>query len=123
MELFTKDASTSPNYSSNDLFKVERFPVAGEVRINEQTISCYLTNLDEESCFLMLKNQEDMNIIKLGNNVMLQITYENVTFQTLASCVSKYSNGFGFKFDYDEKNQRSLSGLYKVCLERGFYNF
>jgi hypothetical protein len=43
-------------------------------------------------------------------------------FSSSVKSVAQYENGMGFEFKLNKNNPRSLSGLYNVCLERGFFS-
>jgi len=117
-ELFLDQAATTPQYSKYDCEKESRFPICGQLILEENVIPFKLTNIDERGCFVLLSNNQDFKL-NFGEVVKIEVLFENVTFQSVATYLSKYENGYGFSFEKDHKNRRSLSGLYQVCLDRG----
>jgi hypothetical protein len=117
-ELFLDQAATTPRFSKHDCEKKSRFPISGKVILEGDAIPFQLTNIDEKGCFVLLSNKDEFKV-KFGEKVKIEVNFENVVFQSSAMYLSKYENGFGFSFESDHKNRRSLSGLYQVCLDRG----
>lgn len=117
-ELFVLKAANNPMFSDLDLEKKSRFNIVGyfEKVDGEKIASFLLTNIDEESCFVLL---EDEKIQLTEKNVRMIINYENVQFESLVEVVSSTKDGIGFSFLESKKDLRSLSGLYKICRQRG----
>jgi hypothetical protein len=117
-ELYVLKAAHNPNYSSIDLEKQSRFNISGYMADkNDNKIESFLlTNIDEESCFVIL---DGLLPTKTEKQVKVVIDYENVRFESIAEPVSSYGNGLGFIYKNDKQNLRSLSGLYKICRQRG----
>ncbi len=118
-------ACFNPKFTSNDLEKESRFKIEALVNDsdkNEKTnksYRVYITNIDEESCFIYLKDIPDF---KLGSRKWLYLDahYEGVHFHQRARVVSLYDQGVGLVFDKPSEGRASWSKLYKVCLQRGY---
>lgn len=117
-ELFVLKAANNPMYSDLDLEKNSRFNIRGHFeKSNGEMIATFLlTNIDEESCFVLLDSVEPNFQEK---EVRIIINYENVQFTSMAEVVSSTKDGIGFSFLEPKKDLRSLSGLYKICRQRG----
>lgn len=119
-DLFVNSAIHLPRFSKNDLEKETRYSIKGRiVNANSDFSNCLLTNIDEEGCFVML--QDDHLIPFLNGNYRLEVELDSVLFQSEVKVVSIYDKGLGLQFLISGKNElRSLSGLYQICLQRGF---
>jgi hypothetical protein len=120
-ELFLESAGNTPNYQTNDLEIESRFTICGHLKNqNQDNVEFKLTNIDKRSCFVLFADRETK--INIGDKYTMTINYENVVFESEIECISLYGFGAGFTFLKEENNLRDLSGLYKVCLDRGLYN-
>lgn len=117
-ELYVLKAAHNPNFSEIDLEKESRFNITGHIENleNEKLGSFVLTNIDHESCFVLMEG-ESTSIIE--NSLRLVIDYENVRFTSRVELISKNNDGLGFAFLESDNGLRSLSGLCKICLQRG----
>lgn len=117
-ELFVLKASNNPLFSVYDLEKKSRFKITGyfENMNGERITSFLLTNIDDESCFVLL---DDENVNIQEKKLRIVINYENVKFTSMVEIVSSNEGGLGLTFLDTKKDLRSLSGLYKICLQRG----
>lgn len=119
-ELFTQAAYNNSNFTLNDLELKTRFPIEGKIVLNDGTENkIFLTNIDEEGCFVVSMNDEIQTTLEIECQII--IPYEGVEFKSIGKCVSRYGNGAGFRLINNDNNLRSLSGLYQVCLERGLF--
>lgn len=117
-------ASFNPHFSKYDLEKDSRFKLEGKITsINDEVnaIKGCITNLDNESCFLILSENSDFEI-NTQKKYRLEISYEGVTFVQNAKLVATYDRGIGLVFEEDKNNRVSWSELHKVCLERGLFS-
>lgn len=118
-EIYLGLAAHNPRFASNDLEMTARFPIKGFLtRKNKEIYACRLTNIDEESGFILLEDEEKIHFL-LGEDCHLQFEYENNKFQSEIKLCALFSRGLGFNVLEGNKSQRSLAGLSKVCLERG----
>jgi hypothetical protein len=120
-ELEVALASFNPLFSSHDLEKESRFKLLGKVGLSEVeagAVDVCITNIDEESCFLLLPKDHHLEI-NSSKKYFLISHYEGVCFTQQARLVSSYDRGLGFILEDFTDAQRSWSELYKVCLERG----
>lgn len=117
-ELFLDQAATTPNFSTSDCEKESRFPIVGSLIKDGQAYKFNLTNIDEAGCFIYADKNDQLKL-SFGEKILIEVEYENVLFKSIGTCLSIYDRGFGFSFERDVKNRRSLSGLYQVCLDRG----
>jgi hypothetical protein len=122
-ELEVELACFNPKYTRYDLVKEDRFPLkALIVTDNEEAkkFSVHLTNIDDQSCFVLLEPHEKEEV-SVKNNYQLLLNFDGVEFTTKASIVSRYDRGYGFMFEKrkSELGRPSWSDLYYVCLERG----
>lgn len=115
-------ASFNPKFSSRDLEKESRFTklkaTIGLDAKGEDAVEALVTNIDGESCFLLLSEGA---ILELNHSKLyfLESSFEGVRFSHRARLVSSYDRGIGLVFDVSDKTRVSWSELYKVCLERG----
>ncbi len=120
-ELEVSLASFNPRFSSLDLEKESRFVLKARI-INEsdetKSIDTVVTNLDEESCFLLLPTVDGVDL-NLKKHYLLESIYEGVSFKQKARLVSSYDRGIGLMLSHGLENRFSWTELYKVCLERG----
>lgn len=120
LEAFVKSAANVPNYSTFDIKCDGRFKIQGrlDLKNGKEHLDCFLTNLDNQSCFIMPKEKQK---IKMGKRYSVSFILEDVEFTSEVLAVSTYGeDGLGFVFNED-KDLRSLSGLYKVCLDRSIF--
>jgi hypothetical protein len=119
LETFVKSAANVPNYSLHDIIINDRFKIKGHLfqKTKKTTLECLLTNLDSSSCFVLAEFEEK---IKLGEQYLISFELEDVVFTSEALAISAYDKGVGFSFERD-KDLRSMSGLYKVCLDRSIF--
>lgn len=118
-ELEVSLACFNPKFSRLDLEKEARFPLKGKISDNENgqnSIEVHISNIDEQSCYLLLPNGVDM---PSGSEFYLESVYEDVHFRHKARLVSKYDRGVGLMFLKTSNTRATWSELYKVCLERG----
>lgn len=116
-------ACFNPNFSKLDLEKESRFKIEGKIssaETGENSIEVHVTNIDEESCFLLLPKDHLFDYAK--TEYYLESNYEGVHFKHKASLVSKYDRGIGLIFKKTPNTRATWSDLYKVCLERGLVN-
>lgn len=121
-ELEVGQASFNPNFTSNDLVKEARFKLGGVIRLDgdqESAVPVHVTNIDQESCFLLLPEGVNINLDPAAI-YSLESNFEGVRFQNQARLVSSYDRGIGLIFSKPTDARVSWSELYKVCLERGF---
>lgn len=115
-------ASFNPKFSSHDLEKESRFiklkATIGLDAKGEDAVEALVTNIDGESCFLLLS---EGSILELTPSKLyfLESSFEGVRFSHRARLVSSHDRGIGLVFDVSDKTRVSWSELYKVCLERG----
>lgn len=114
-------ASFNPLFSQYDLEKESRFKLMAKISSSENgedSLKAHITNIDEESCFLLLPKEIifDLNPSK---KYFLESYYEGVRFRCSARLVSSYDRGIGLLFEDFPDARVSWSELYKVCLERG----
>jgi hypothetical protein len=119
-ELFVKQASNNPSFSENDLEKKSRFNIDGKAEGVNISFNFLLTNLDEQSGFLMITDSIEIKNIK-PTTYHLTINYDGVPFSAPIEIVSSYDFGLGFIYKKEVNNLRSLSGFYKICLQRGIF--
>jgi hypothetical protein len=120
-ELEVELASFNPKFSSQDLEKETRFKLTALISTNqneENSVAVHVTNIDEESCFLLLPKENTLEI-NPSKKYFLDSYYEGVHFKHEARLVSSYDRGIGLVFDRFPDARVSWSELYKVCLERG----
>ena len=120
-ELEVDLACFNPLYSEHDLEKETRFKLQGTIREegeSGESFPVFITNIDEESCFLLLENQTSF-VLNIKRKYSLESVYEGVRFSHTARLVSSYDRGVGLIFEHFEDRRVSWSELYKVCLERG----
>ncbi len=121
-ELEVAMASFNPKFSAQDLEKEPRFKLQGRIGLSESeedSIKVHITNIDEESCFLLLPKNCKFDFLA-SRKYYLTSHYEGVYFTHQARLVSSYDRGVGFVFENNSDLRLSWSELYKVCLERGF---
>jgi hypothetical protein len=116
-------ACFNPNFSKLDLEKESRFKISGLISTgenNENQVNVQITNIDEESCFLLLP--QDHSFDYTNKEYFLESNYEGVHFKQKGRLVSKYDRGIGLVFTKPANTRATWSDLYKVCLERGIVN-
>lgn len=121
-ELEVALASFNPLFSAQDLEKESRFKLQALVSLSENSeelLEVRITNIDEESCFLLLPENAQLKMKPFGRYYLTSY-YEGVCFTHQARLVSSYDRGLGFSFENYKDIRLSWSELYKVCLERGF---
>lgn len=128
-ELEVSKACFNPLFSKYDLEKESRFKLLAvlEDEQTHQKQNVLITNIDEDSCFLLLlktKGQSEIFEIDQVKTYLLKIDYEGVQFNHRANLVSSYDAGIGMIFVREKwkENRLDWSDLYKVCLERGMFN-
>jgi hypothetical protein len=120
-EVFVLSASYNPKFEQIDLEKDVRFDIFGSLLTleNELVAEVCLTNIDDNTCFAMISNEALMTP-NFKVIYLLKFSYMGTSFKSKVKIVSKYDRGLGFTFEnLKKKDLRSLSGLYKVCLQRG----
>ena len=125
-ELEIAKASYNPHFSQIDLEKESRFHLAGKIENlgNGEVVEALITNIDENSCFVLLQSNDQVTKLDPSARYHLVAEYEGVTFVHKAVLVSLYDRGVGLEFEREKSKYPSLnwSDLYKVCLERGLFN-
>jgi hypothetical protein len=113
-------AAFNPNFTRFDLEKESRFKLSGKIELTSlnQSVDVFITNLDEESCFLLLPHRNDITL-STSQTYTLVALYEGVLFKHNARLVSSYDRGIGLVFERSPNIRLTWSELYKVCLERG----
>lgn len=114
-------ASFNPHFSAYDLEKESRFKLSAMISTDaegEDSLPVFITNLDQESCFLLMPPNSTL-VIDPAKLYFLESNYEGVRFRNSARLVSSYDRGIGLVFDVPIDTRVSWSELYKVCLERG----
>lgn len=114
-------ASFNPKFSTHDLEKDSRFKLRASIYASEGEdgrIESLITNIDEESCFLLLPQAMNLGL-NSSKKYVLESIYEGVHFRHNARLVSCYDRGIGLVFEDSPDARVSWSELYKVCLERG----
>ncbi len=117
-------ACFNPLFTRNDLEKSNRFSLEGRILDSNQNVleEVTVSNIDENSCFVILKNHSSATTLK-GREFVLVSILEGVEFRSQARLTTVYDLGFGFELLFDKNNTKpEWSELYKVCLERGLYN-
>ncbi len=120
-ELEVELAAFNPLFSKYDLEKESRFNLKASIGLNENGEDAqpvHITNIDEESCFLLLPEQHSIELDP-AKKYFLDSNYEGVRFRHQALLVSSYDRGIGLVFERSPDARVSWSELYKVCLERG----
>jgi len=113
-------ACFNPFFTKHDLEKETRFKITGKISNSEsgsEAIDVHITNIDEQSCFLLLPKEHSLNLA--AKDYYLESIYEGVHFKNKAFLVSKYDRGVGLMFTKGLHTRANWSELYKVCLERG----
>jgi len=113
-------ACFNPLFTKHDLEKESRFKIMGKISESEndsKSIEVHITNIDEQSCFLLLPKEHSLNLS--AREYYLESIYEGVHFKNKAFLVSKYDRGVGLMFLKGSHTRANWSELYKVCLERG----
>ncbi len=114
-------ASFNPLFSEHDLEKEARFELQAQIsssETGEDAVEVHITNLDEESCFLLLPKENTFEF-NPGKKYYLDSYYEGIHFRHEARLVSAYDRGIGLLLEKFPDARVSWSELYKVCLERG----
>jgi len=118
-ELQINKASYNPLFSRYDLEKTTRFQIKGKLKGDTlPETDVLITNIDENSCFLILVN--DISKLDPKEKFVLVTNYEGILFEQEATVVSSYDQGLGMEF-LKSKTGPSWSDLHKVCLERGLF--
>lgn len=119
-ELEVELAAFNPLFSKFDLEKESRFKLLANINIdgNNEVEVVHITNIDEESCFLLLPKDSKLEL-NPSKKYFLDSNYEGVHFRHQARLVSSYDRGIGLLFEKSPDVRASWSELYKVCLERG----
>ncbi|MGZ3789265.1 MAG: hypothetical protein ACXVLQ_12125 [Bacteriovorax sp.] len=120
-ELEVALASYNPLFSIYDLEKEPRFKLTANISPSEDgsgAAQARITNIDEESCFLLLAPGADFEL-NTSRKYYLDANFEGVHFRQRAQLVSRYDRGVGLVFEDFPDARVSWSVLYKVCLERG----
>lgn len=127
----TSRASFNSLYSNLDIEVFKWFPIKGVMKLkDEKTIAFNLTNLDEDSSFILL-NKDDAAVLKnlSRERFQLEIEYENISFMASGRIVCFYDTGIGLVFEIDPYFQSHQVGfdsswntLYQVCSSRMIYN-
>lgn len=122
-------AACCPRFKKNDLEKETRLKLKAtlllEEKGNSHTYSTYITNIDKESAFLLLQ-QEDFSemrkLMKGKGSCRLVCSFDSVTFSQSVRIVTAYDRGFGVEFvEAKEMPDYNWQTLYKICLERGYF--
>jgi hypothetical protein len=92
-ELFLDQAATTPLFSKYDCEKESRFPISGNIIIENKLFPFKLTNIDENGCFALLSEDNEF-ALKFGESVKIEVNFENVLFQSSAVYLSKYEKEF-----------------------------
>jgi hypothetical protein len=94
-------ASINPNYSSFDLFDPLLRKIQCRVVNGEEVISGFLTNWDEEGCFVKLENPK-----KLSRKIKIAITFHDREFTQDGEVVAETLDlsGVGIKFEHKPKD-------------------
>ena len=122
-ELEVELACFNPKFTRFDLAKEVRFPLKAYL-ISEgeglKKISVHLTNIDDQSCFVLL-DQSALDEVSPKDKYQLLLDFDGVEFTTKAFVVSRYDRGYGLMFEKRKSglNQPNWSDLYHVCRERG----
>ncbi len=122
-ELEVELACFNPNFTRYDLVKEDRFPLkATLIEDSEQArkIAVHLTNIDEQSCFVLLEHSQ-IDEVSQKNKYQLLLSFDGVDFNTEAIIVSRYDRGYGLMFEKRKSQigRPNWSDLYHVCRERG----
>lgn len=120
-ELEVELAAFNPLFTKHDLEKESRFRLEAVVSTSEAgeaQVRARITNIDEESCFLLLPKDSELEL-NPSKIYFLDTNYEGVHFRHRARLVSSYDRGIGLVFESFPDARVSWSELYKVCLERG----
>jgi hypothetical protein len=128
-ELETQKASHNPKFSKYDLEIESRFSIAAKLENlkGDLSLDALITNIDDESCFLLVTDSESKNkISQLDSQGKYRIVaiYEGVEFSQNAVLASTYERGIGLLLVKKKLDDRTLnwSDLYKVCLDRGLFS-
>jgi hypothetical protein len=90
-------ASLNPNYSSHDLFDPLLKKIDCEISNSQEIYKGYLTNWDEEGCFIMLEKP----FLEKLKNLRLTIVFSGRSFEQDGEVVAQSTDfkGVGIKFN------------------------
>lgn len=125
-ELETKRACFRPRFSKNDLEKESRAILSGELLVDGKSWPIHLSNLDENSCFLILKEKltsQELKEVLESDEIYVASMLEEVNFKQKIRISAKYDRGLGVEFLNNQKDNSTYDypNLYKICLERGYF--
>jgi hypothetical protein len=115
-------AAFNPNASPNDLYPDPLYKINCVVvdKISKKTCLGFITNWDQDTCFVLLKN-DGRNLNKFVN---LSIQLDGIDFSSNAMIVSRFNSlGIGLNLFKDnsiiQDNNLDWFNLYKILKERG----
>jgi len=93
-------ASLNQNFTPHDLFEPMLLKIPCKIKAKENEIGGYLTNWDEEGCFILLSQRHE-----LKGKVQLEVYFKDRIFQQEGEVVahSLDSSGLGLKFGRTQK--------------------
>jgi hypothetical protein len=120
-KLELEDASYHPCFNLSDINIRPTYPVQVELTLPEgEVYSGWISNLDDESCFVLLDEKWD----ELRGRLNLKIFFEGYEFESFARVVSTYGAGLGLKLNSRPKKQSSSSlgwgDFYDIMSDRGY---
>lgn len=102
LDIELNQAIYNPNYFKNDLFKPMLMEIKAELETKNKNLAGYLTNWDENGCFIYLQDELEGNI----KEVDLSLTLNGKVFKqgSILASVSKDKKGIGLRFVNDKAN-------------------
>lgn len=126
-EVELKRSCYNPNFQKNDLNKHHRFPLEGVLRAEDQSFPCHVSNIDETSLFVLLKD-EPLAITKnflTSSDLEIEIVIDHVRFKQKVSLIGQYDLGIGLSYvkNKEENDQKTydFGQLYEILIDRGLF--
>ena len=119
-----KEAIYRPGFTKSMIGSKSVYDINVDVEAEfKDPVSGYLTNWNDNSCFLILTNNYEND---LRNTVKVTLYFESNVFVQWGEIITSYGDGIGIKFFMNEQNEdKSLDwgDLYQIVTDRGYGSF
>jgi len=115
-----KQSFYNAGFSKNNLYDPMLFTIVSKIKSkkSEAMIEGYLTNWNEDGCFIHSKSKYDV----VGSKVELAISFEGQEFKQAGEIVScnKGKENFGIRFINEKKTGYNWKDFYNIINDMGF---
>lgn len=107
----------NPNYSNESLFEPMLINIPCQIKSSNSSVSGYLSNWNENGCFVFLKDQQ-----KLKGRVQINVELDGKVFSNTGHIVSQSSNGDGVGIKFYDNNETVYNWInfHKIIKQKGF---